>query len=90
MKEQLLELAELAELNDKYLDLKAENESIKREIFKLQKKIEQKSHNELIVCPECKHECNATVIHTVPFFTYIHDCHNCDYVITESDWNVKS
>jgi hypothetical protein len=29
-------LQELAELNDKYLELKAENESIKREIFKLQ------------------------------------------------------
>ena len=91
-------LQQIAELNDKYLELKSENESIKREIFKLQialmlerqKKIEQESHKELIVCPECKHECKATVIHTVPFFTYIHNCNNCDYVITESDWNIKS
>ena len=89
-------LKQLAELNDKYLQLKAENESLKKEIFKLQmaliierqKKILEKSHNELIVCPECKYECNATVIHTVPFFTYIHDCHNCHYVITESDWEL--
>jgi hypothetical protein len=31
--EQLLE--QLAELNDKYLDLKAENESLKKEIYQL-------------------------------------------------------
>jgi cell division protein FtsB len=29
-------LKQVAQLNDKYLDLKAENESIKGEIFKLQ------------------------------------------------------
>jgi ribosomal protein L37AE/L43A len=91
-------LQQLIELNDKYLDLIAENESLIKEIFKLQmalmiereKKIIEKSHKEVIVCPGCDNECKATVIHTVPFFTYIHNCNNCDYVITESDWNVKS
>ena len=90
-------LQRIAELNDKYLDLKAENETLKKEIYQLkialvlerQKKIEQKSHKEVIVCPGCDNECNATVIHTVPFYTYIHNCNNCDYVITESDWNLK-
>lgn len=51
----------------------------------------KETHKELIICPECQHQCNATVIHSVPFFTYIHHCEACNYVITESDWQeVKS
>jgi hypothetical protein len=91
-------LQQLAELNDEYLELKSENQSLKKQIFELRKaliivrqnEILEKSHKELIICPKCKHECNATVIHTIPFFTYIHNCHNCHYVITESNWDLKS
>lgn len=46
------------------------------------------THKELIICPECQHQWNATVTHTVPFFTYIHTCKACNYVITESEWEV--
>ena len=54
-------------------------------------KPKQETHKELIICPECQHQWNATVIHSVPFFTYIHHCQACNYVITESDWQeVKS
>lgn len=44
-------------------------------------------HYEAILCPECGSEEKATVEHTRPFWTYIHDCKNCDYTIMESEWN---
>ena len=86
-------MEELAELNDKYLDLKAENESLKKEIFKLQialmlerqKNRQLESDKKLIVCPKCKHICKATLIETTPFYKYIHSCIACNYVITEID-----
>ena len=43
-------------------------------------------HNETIVCPQCGKIQEAKVEHTVPFFTYIHDCENCGYTIMESEW----
>lgn len=46
----------------------------------------ESNHIEKIVCPECEAVQDAIVEETVPFFTYIHSCVNCDYVITESDW----
>ena len=46
------------------------------------------THTELIICPECQNRQKAKVTHTVPFFTYIHTCNVCKYLITESDWEV--
>ncbi len=46
------------------------------------------SHVDIIVCPECNTEQRARVAHTVPFYTYLHTCENCGYVIMESDWDV--
>lgn len=45
------------------------------------------THDEVIICPECMQEDLATVAHTIPFWTYIHHCGNCGYIIMESDWN---
>jgi C4-type Zn-finger protein len=50
--------------------------------------MKKETHKELIICPECQHQGYGTVIHTEPFFTYIHVCKACEYVITESDWEV--
>lgn len=46
-----------------------------------------KTHTEKIECPECNKKQNAKVLHTEIFWTYIHNCINCNYVITESEWN---
>lgn len=43
-------------------------------------------HTETICCPECNFKQNAEVINGLPFNTLIHKCTNCDYIITESDW----
>ena len=42
-------------------------------------------HYEQIRCPECKKVQTAAVIHTEPWYTYIHNC-DCGYIIMESDW----
>ena len=45
-------------------------------------------HAERIRCPECGQEQDATVQHTRPFWTYVHDCEKCGYTIMESEWEV--
>lgn len=45
------------------------------------------THTEQIECPECGSLQNATVEHTQPFWTYIHEC-NCGHTIMESEWDV--
>lgn len=45
-----------------------------------------KAHKELIKCPNCEKTQIATVEHTYPFFTYIHECEICGYMISESEW----
>ena len=40
-----------------------------------------------IKCPECGKICNATVLASWPWPTYIHHCEHCQYIIMESDWN---
>ena len=40
-----------------------------------------------IRCPICKHVQNARVRKTLPFYTYMHICKKCGYVITESEWD---
>ena len=49
----------------------------------------RRKHHEMIKCPECKKLQIAIVQHTVPFFTYIHECCECKYTIMESEWNKK-
>lgn len=44
-------------------------------------------HTEKIRCPECDKLQVARVQHTVPFYTFIHTCEKCGYVIMESEWN---
>jgi len=43
-------------------------------------------HSDRIKCPMCGHVQKATVRDTMPFYTYIHTCKKCRYIITESDW----
>ena len=43
-------------------------------------------HAERIRCPDCGHEQDATVQHTAPWPTYLHDCEQCHYLIMESEW----
>jgi len=40
-----------------------------------------------IKCPQCGHVQDARVKKTLPFYTYIHICEKCNYVITESDFD---
>ena len=44
------------------------------------------SHEEKIRCPKCGTEQIATVEHTIIFDSYVHECKNCGYWITESEW----
>lgn len=44
------------------------------------------SHIESIVCPNCNHVEQATVLHTAPFASYVHVCTQCGYIIMESEW----
>jgi acetone carboxylase gamma subunit len=44
-------------------------------------------HRETIKCPECNTIQQARVEHTIPWYTYIHECTNCGYMIMESEWD---
>ena len=44
------------------------------------------THTEKIKCPDCGTTQDATVEHTVPFHTYLHNCEKCNFTIMESDW----
>lgn len=46
------------------------------------------NHPELIICPECKSRQKATVDHTFPFWSYVHVCTECEYIIMESEWEL--
>lgn len=45
-----------------------------------------KEHAERIKCPECGMEQIAYVKETILFNIYIHQCHGCGFLITESEW----
>lgn len=45
------------------------------------------SHAETIICPECESEQRAIVEHTWPWWSYVHICTECNYIILESEWN---
>jgi hypothetical protein len=44
-----------------------------------------KKDTETIKCPEYNAVQEATVLHTIPFWTYVHECKSCKYLITESE-----
>ena len=50
------------------------------------KKIKPLSHTEIIKCPECSKIQSANVKHTQPFYSYVHECIKCKYIIMESEW----
>lgn len=45
------------------------------------------THTETIKCPDCGHIEGAEVLHTFPWFTRIHYCTKCKYLIMESEWD---
>ena len=47
------------------------------------------SHTETIICPECDRIQIATVEHTFPWHSYVHEC-ECGHVITESEWEEEA
>lgn len=53
---------------------------------KLDKITQTEEHTEKIICPECNSIETATVKHTSPWWLYAHNCSNCGYCITESEW----
>jgi len=46
-----------------------------------------KEHIEIIECPNCNSVQAATVEHTVPWWSYVHECSECGFIIMESEWN---
>jgi hypothetical protein len=46
------------------------------------------NHTEKIICPQCGLGQMATVLHTVPHWTFIHTCIKCKELIMESDWKL--
>jgi len=44
-----------------------------------------RDHTEWIECPRCGALQEALIVHTVPFYTYLHTC-SCGYEIMESEW----
>jgi hypothetical protein len=56
------------------------------DIFKTKMKLTEAAyHTEKIKCPKCGKKQTAKVFHTIPCYTYIHEC-ECGYVIMESEW----
>lgn len=49
--------------------------------------MKKNKHIETIICPECKEVQKAKVAHSIPFYTFIHTCVKCKYLIMESEWN---
>jgi len=47
-----------------------------------------KVHIDLIKCPSCDEIQLAVVEHTMPFYSYVHECVKCRYVIMESEWEI--
>lgn len=45
------------------------------------------SHEEKIICPECSSIETGIVKHTLPWWSYVHACKNCGYIIMESEWD---
>ena len=48
--------------------------------------VQPKTHIEQIECPQCKTIQNATVEHLPTFWSYVHHCEKCKYIIMESEW----
>jgi ssDNA-binding Zn-finger/Zn-ribbon topoisomerase 1 len=44
-------------------------------------------HKETIECPECGKRQTAEVLHTLPWWSYVHNCVSCRYTIMESEWS---
>lgn len=45
-------------------------------------------HYEQIECPNCGHQQSAKVIHDGLSDTKAHTCENCEYGITEAEWDL--
>lgn len=57
-----------------------------RHVTMKSEEISEPEHTETILCPRCKSHQVAIVIHSKPFWSYVHVCGVCSYCITESEW----
>lgn len=46
-----------------------------------------KDHFEIIKCPRCESAQKAKVEHSIPFWSFIHECSSCEEFIMESEWD---
>ena len=49
--------------------------------------VKPEEHTEIIICPNCHNRQTAKVAHTQPFWSYVHECDVCDFIIGESEWD---
>lgn len=49
--------------------------------------LQTEDYNEVIKCPNCSQIQIGTVVPTLPFNTFVHECESCKYIIMESEWN---
>ena len=45
-------------------------------------------YKETIECHECGKRQVAEVLHTLPWWSYVHNCVSCRYTIMESEWTL--
>jgi hypothetical protein len=50
--------------------------------------METEYHIDIIECPECKTIQQAIVEHKWPWYSRVHWCINCEFIIMESDWKI--
>jgi len=85
------------EMEERIAELESDNAAYKKIIADWQISLDQPEnqiqveqhtaqHTESIVCPNCNHIEQATVLHTAPFYSYVHICAACKYTIIESEW----
>ena len=63
----------------------AENERLRERCRKMPSDTGPCHHTERIRCPGCGCVQDATVDHTLPYWSYMHVC-ECGYTIIESEW----
>lgn len=74
------------EMEERIAELESDNATYKKIIADWQIEQHTAQHTESIVCPNCNHIEQATVLHTAPFYSYVHICAACKYTIIESEW----
>lgn len=67
---------------------KAEKWGLEGKVVTAKQEPEVKFHYEKIRCPNCGLLQAAKVLELRPWNSYVHTCYQCNFMITESDWDV--